>query len=304
MSTIRRNTQLDSTASSQESHDHDDINIVKQKNLAKDLLKSRIFLGRYLERRLINQRIGYRDVVVVSPAEVDLKRDLLEVQNSLRILCPKIQWIGITDTEPLGYNSSGVCLWTEIDNQPFGPFWFQVRSLKFRDEEIIVTVKCLRHISDAFLELEPILTGEFGGTSKSKEKSEGKVEKPIEALSDTVQEIKANLKSALSITNVKEFFTFIFALVIAVFTGSTAFINFLGNFILALLRELSILVKNSTPMFLGFLDFLSKIVGGFYILVAMFFKPSNPPPQNKRSLRYNDSTQSRYNNDIDSRYID
>ncbi|XP_063362763.1 uncharacterized protein LOC134651589 [Cydia amplana] len=302
MTAIRRSTQFDSTASSQESHDHDDIN-VKQKNLAKGLLKSRIFLGRYLERRLINQSIGYRDVVVVSPAEVDLKRDLLEVQNNLRIVFPNIQWIGITDSEPLGY-TSGVCLWTEIDNQPFGPFWFQVKSLKFRDEEIIVTVKCLRHISDAFLELEPILTGGSGGTSKSKEKSEGKVEKPIEALSDTVQEIKANLKSALSITNVKEFFTFIFALVIAVFTGSTAFINFLGNFILALLRELSILVKNSTPMFLGFLDFLSKIVGGFYILLAMFFKPSNPPPQNKRSLRYHDNTQSRYNNDFDSRYID
>ncbi|XP_047990677.1 uncharacterized protein LOC125229779 [Leguminivora glycinivorella] len=303
MSVIRRSTLFDSTASSQESHDQDDVNVVKQKNLAKDLLKSRIFLGRYLERRLINPRIGYRDVVVVSPAEVDLKRDLLEVQNSLRVVCPNIQWIGITDTEPLGY-TSGVCVWTEIDNQPFGPFWFQVKSLKFREEEIIVTVKCLRHISDAFLELEPVLTGGPTGTSKSKEKIESKVEKPIEALSDTVQEIKANLKSALSITNVKEFFTFIFALVIAVFTGSTAFINFLGNFILALLRELSILVKNSTPMFLGFLDFLSKIVGGFYILLAMFFKPSNPPPQNKRSLRYHDKTPSRYNNDYDSRYID
>ncbi|XP_063535082.1 uncharacterized protein LOC134745040 [Cydia strobilella] len=295
-----RSAQFDS---SQESHDHGDINVVKKKNLAKDLLKSRIFLGRYIERRLINQRIGYRDVVVVSPAEVDLKRDLLEVQNSLHIVCPNIQWIGITDSEPLGY-TSGVCIWTEIDNQPFGAFWFQVKSLKFRDEEIIVSVKCLRHISDAFLELEPILTGGSGGTSKSKEKSEGKVEKPIEALSDTVHEIKANLKSALSITNVKEFFTFIFALVIAVFTGSTAFINFLGNFILALLRELSILVKNSTPAFLGFLNFLSKIVGGFYLLLAMFFKPSNPPPQNKRSLRCIDDTHSRYNNDFDSRYID
>ncbi|XP_063547178.1 uncharacterized protein LOC134754768 [Cydia strobilella] len=298
-----RSAQFDSTGFSQESHDHGDINVVKKKNLAKDLLKSRIFLGRYIERRLINQRIGYRDVVVVSPAEVDLKRDLLEVQNSLHIVCPNIQWIGITDSEPLGY-TSGVCIWTEIDNQPFGVFWFQVKNLKFRDEEIIVSVKCLRHISDAFLELESILTGGSGGTSKSKEKSEGKVEKPIEAISDSVHEIKANLKSGLSITNVKEFFTFIFALVIAVFTGSTAFINFLGNFILVLLRKLLILVKNSTPAFLGFLDFLSNIVGGFYLLLAMFFKLSNPPPQNKRSLRYIDDTHSRYNNDFDSRYID
>ncbi|XP_075975533.1 uncharacterized protein LOC142976163 [Anticarsia gemmatalis] len=262
---------------------HEDPDTFKIKNHVKEMLKSRIFLGRYIERRLANKKIGYRDIVLVSAAEVELKKDLLEAQHKLSNITSKSHWIGITETEALGYHSAGVCLWTEIDNQPFGPFWFQIKSLKFRDEEVIVTVKCLRHISDAFIEIEPILTG---AVKKVKNTSEKKLENSTASLNETYNDITGTLKSFLSITNVKEFFTFLFAFVIAIFTGSTAFVNFLGNFILALIREMSILVKNSTPMFLGLLDFFSKIVGGFYILLAMLFKQSAPVPSDKRSVAY------------------
>lgn len=253
---------------------------VKLKNYAKELLKSRIFLGRYVERRFINNSVGYRDIVVVSPAEVDLKKDLLEVQYRLGTALD-IQWIGITETDVIGCGSAGnVCLCTEIDNQPFGAFWFQIKNLKFREEEVVVALKCLRHISDAFLELEPMLTG---GTKKIIDNADITTV-ASDTLNETYTEIKNTLKSALSIRNMKEFFTFLFAFVIAIFTGSTAFINFLGNFVLALIRELSILIKNSTPMFLGVLDFFSKIVGGFYILLAMFFKPNVPVRTSSRTV--------------------
>lgn len=276
----------------------DDIDTIKVKNYVKDLLKSRIFLGRYLERRLPDQRIGYRDIIVLSAAEVDLKRDLIDTQNKLRSVCPHIPWIGITDGELLGYPSS-ICIWTEIENQPFGPFWFQVKSIKFRDEEIIVTVKCLRYISDSYLEIEPLLTGTV---KKVKNVNATPSDSSAVPLSETYREFVDTLKSALSIRNVKEFITFLCAFVIAVFTGSSAFITFLGNFILALIREMSILIKNSTPMFLGFLEFLSKIVGGFYILLAMFFKPSNPvPPQNRRSITYYDQNRRTYDH-INNKY--
>ncbi|CAH0719909.1 unnamed protein product, partial [Brenthis ino] len=269
----------------------EDMDTVNAKNYVKDLLKSRIFLGRYLERRLIDERIGYRDVVLVSPAEVEFKKHLSEAQHKLMKAYPKIQWIGISDSETIGH-PSGICIWTEIDNQPFGAFWFQVKSVKFRDLEIIVLLKCIRHISDAFLEIEPILTGSvdnYKGKSDSKQVN-------IEAkLNDAYSEITINLKNMLSISNLKEFFTFLFAFIIAIFTGSTAFVNFLGNFILALIREMSIFIKNSTPMFLGFLDFLSKIVGGFYILIAMFFKPNNPNPLNKRRITYYDKPPENFN---------
>ncbi|KOB69447.1 Uncharacterized protein OBRU01_16734 [Operophtera brumata] len=271
-----------SVASSLQYECFEDVESTRVKNYVKETLKSRIFLGRYIERRLINQRVGYRDIVVVSAAELELKRDLLEVQHKLSSAI-KVSWIGITDTDSIGCSpAGGVCICTEIDNQPFGAFWFQIKTLKFRDEEVIVILKCIRHITDGFLEVEPILTG--GTTKKYKETS---LNKAVDvSLNETYNDIVVNLKSALSISNVKDFFTFLLAFVIAIFTGSTAFVNFLGNFILALIREMSNFVKNSTPMFLGVLDFFSKIVGGFYILLAMLFKQQAPMPIDKRRLTY------------------
>lgn len=271
------------TSSRMEQTKIEDMETTKIKNYAKELLKSRIFLGRYVERRLVNKSIGYRDVVIVSPAEVELKKNFLEVQHMLKMSYPNIHWIGITDSNSFGFSSAGICLWTEIDNQPFGPFWFQIKSLKFRENEIIVILKCLRYITDAYLEVEPLLTGT---APKKNGEILNKVETSVESLNETYKEIVGNLKNVLSITNVKEFITFLFAFIIAIFTGSTAFVNFLGNFILALIREMSILIKNSTPMFLGLLDFFSKIVGGFYILLSMFFRPSQPIPRSTRRIYY------------------
>ncbi|XP_047025298.1 uncharacterized protein LOC124633958 [Helicoverpa zea] len=300
MSVVPSNLSFNSSVTTSQYDSQDDAEPTKVKNYLKERLKSRIFLGRYVERRLADKRIGYRDIVVVSPAEVKLKKDLLDVQHKLITVCPSTHWIGITDTETLGY-TSGVCLWTEIDNQPFGPFWFQIKSLKFRDDEVMVQLKCLRHISDAFLEIEPILTGAVK-TTKSTETTEKKLESSVASLNETYTDFVATLKSFLSISNVKEFITFLLAFVIAIFTGSSSFINFLGNFILALVRELSLLVKNSTPMFLGLLDFFSKIVGGFYILLAMFFRQSAPPPPNKRTIGAYDRSRRSYNHYDDGQF--
>ncbi|XP_023937385.2 uncharacterized protein LOC112045446 [Bicyclus anynana] len=258
--------------------------MLKVKEYVKSLLKTRIFLGRYLERLLADQRIGYRDIVKLSPAETDLKRDLLDAQSKLRSVFSGTHWIGITDSEAAGH-SSGICLWTEIENQPFGVFWFQIKSVKFRDFEVIIQLKCLRHITDAFMEVEPIVLG--------------RAEKPtIEStLNDTAKVVISSTKSIFTLDGLKDGVTFIFVFIIAVFTGSNAFVQFLGNFVLALVREMSNLVTKSTPLLLGCLDFLSKIVGGFYILIAMIFKPSNPNPLNRRTIAYNNRPQTTYYND-------
>lgn len=282
---VTLNSTFNSSVSSSQFDSNDDMEAVKVKNYAKDLLKSRIFLGRYIERRLIDQRIGYRDIVLLSAAETELKKDFNEVKQKLRFAYPNTNCVGILDAEVLGISSSSLCIWTEIENQPFGPFWFQIKSIKFKSGEVMVTLKCLRYISDAFMEMEPVLTGAVDKSRLSPKVTKADNGVDPHSLSDTYSEIVGILKDALSIRNVKEFFTFVFALIIAIFTGSTTFVNFLGNFVLALIREMSILVRNSTPMFLGLLDFFSKIVGGFYILLAMFFKPSNPPP-NRRNVPY------------------
>ncbi|CAG9134947.1 unnamed protein product [Plutella xylostella] len=295
MDTTKDTMSLNSSVNSALQDHSEDLNTVSTKNYVKELLKSRIFLGRYVERRLVDKYIGYRDIIVLSPAETELRRDLEDSLHKLRSL-NRFRWIGITDTDKLNYSPAGICLWCEIDNQPFGPFWFQVKTVQYRNDEVIVKVKCVRHITDAFLEAEPILTGKVKVNAKA-----SKVEQSTESLGEAVTAIKGTLATALSITNVKEFVTFLMALVIAIFTGSSAFITFLGNFTLALVRETSYLIKNSTPMFLGFLDFISKIIGGFYILLAMFFRPKPGPPTNRRRISYYDEPN---HTNFDSRCID
>ncbi|XP_028036448.1 uncharacterized protein LOC114247643 [Bombyx mandarina] len=285
-SALESNQTINSSMDISQCDSNESMETIKTKQYLRNLLKARIFLGRYLERRLIDERIGYRDIVLLSTAEVELKNDLTEALRKLRTLCPKIHWIGITDSHVVGCGSSGICIWTEIDNQPLGPFWFQIKNLKFKELEIIITLKCLRHISDSFLELEPILIGK---SNKTIERLDNKIENSVEVLNETYTEVVGTLKNALSIRNAKEFFTFLLVFVIAIVTGSVSFVNFIGNFILALMRELSMLIKNSTPMFLGLLDFFSKIVGGFYILLAMLFKQNAPAPMDKRSLAHYDN---------------
>lgn len=250
----------------------------KLKNNIKDVFKGRVFLGRYIERRLAD-KIGYRDVVLLSEAEVQLKKDLLQAKHDLCSLSDKI-WIGITDTTGMGLSKSGVCIWTEIDYEPFGPFWFQIKSVTFRENEVILKVKCIRHITDAYLEIEPLLTqgvkADTNNTSQSFAKSQ-----------ESVQEAVNTLKSIFSLQNIIDIITFVFAFIVVVCTGGIEFIYFLGNFVLALVRELSNFVNNATPGFLGILDFLSKIVGGLYILIAMFFRENvRPPPRNPRMIKY------------------
>ncbi|XP_068617367.1 uncharacterized protein [Battus philenor] len=272
---------LDTSSVSTSIGNFENTETIKVKNYTKDLLKSRIFLGGYMERRLISQRTSYRDVILLSAAEVELKKDLLDAEMKLRRVLPDEYWIGITNAEIFD-KPSDVCIWTEIENQPFGAFWFQIKSVRFRDNEVIILVKCIRHISDAYMELEPLFAK---STKNSLESKETKLDDTIVSFNESCNQVLSNLKSVLSIKNLSEFITFLFAFVIAFFTGGTTFVVFLGNFILALVREFSILIKNSTPMFLGILDFFGKIIGGFYILLAMFFKP-NTPVRNERTLTY------------------
>ncbi|GBP43489.1 hypothetical protein EVAR_30446_1 [Eumeta japonica] len=139
---------------------HDDSDCADTiKSLVKDLLKSKIFLGRYVERRLVDNHLLYRDIVLVSAAEVELNRDLLEARRYLKAFYPTSHWIGITGTELLEFATSGTCIWTEIENEPFGPFWFQIKTVLFKKDEVMLKLKCIRHISESFLELEPLLIG-------------------------------------------------------------------------------------------------------------------------------------------------
>lgn len=233
-------------------------------------LKEKIFLGRYLEKRLVHESIGYRDLVLISAADEELIKQLESIKAKLTTVYPN-HWIGITDPQVLNL-PKGLCLWVQLSDPLLGASWFQIKTVKFRSNEIFLELKCIRYISDKHIELEPLLTGHRIQSNIDTEIKFGLDDIPL-ATKRKLIEFIIFMKRCMTISNVQELFTFMFAIIIAVTTGSFQLVHHLGNFILALMRESSLLVNSLTPFCLGCLDVFTKIVGGFYLLIAMIFRP-------------------------------
>ncbi|XP_023349638.1 uncharacterized protein LOC111718309 [Eurytemora carolleeae] len=76
-------------------------------------------------------------------------------------------------------------------------------------------------------------------------------------------------------------------LLMAMLAGILSGLKLGANFMLRTLHELAFLVERSTPLALGTMNILSKLVGGFYLLVAMIWRDSTrpqPPTTNQRTI--------------------
>ena len=64
--------------------------------------------------------------------------------------------IGNTETE----DQNGYCLWVKLEELPFGKHWFQVRSVKFKENEIYLQLKYLRpyQAEEKKLDVEEFMT--------------------------------------------------------------------------------------------------------------------------------------------------
>lgn len=94
------------------------------------MLKTRVFLGQYQEKRFVDAVKNYRDLIVINHTESEVIRDFEAVQN--RVLreyggTQQLMWFGFTGGAMIGA-PSGSCIWTELsENIPFGEYWFQVK---------------------------------------------------------------------------------------------------------------------------------------------------------------------------------
>lgn len=117
-------------------------------------------------------------------------------------------------------------------------------------------------------------------------------------------EVSAAAAWFLSITinrqTITETLRFILLLIVSLFAGSTQIIKYLGIFGIKLIERLTWLAYALTPVALGFIDLCSKIIGGFYLLVAMIWRdstgtrrqPNNaigaaPRGRQQEAIRYN-----------------
>lgn len=92
------------------------------------------------------------------------------------------------------------------------------------------------------------------------------------------------LSISINRTTIKESLRFIFLIIISLFAGSTKIVKYIGIFSIKLIEHITWLAHILTPAFLALLDLLSKIIGGFYLLIAMIWRDSvnvrRPHPEN------------------------
>lgn len=237
----------------------------------KQMLKNRIFLGHYQEKRHVSSISSYRDLIVVNNTERDLKKLLDSIKLRIRFYNPE-SWIGITDSKMVG-TPAGHCLWTEIEELPFGQYWFQIKSIKFRNNEVLLKIKSVRAM-------------ESGDQNEDNRKTLIDENSDINQIADNFKDLLLKWKDStrtyilhflsteINKENIINTIKFTSLLLLSLVTGTFHGIKFLGVFTIRFMAEFTKFIHVATPIFFGIIEFFNKIVGGFYILLAMVWKDS------------------------------
>lgn len=235
-------------------------------NFCKQMIKKRVFQGSYQERRYVEHLKGYRDLVVLHSKENDLKIDLRYIKNRVyNFYNNDNHWVGISLPETIGA-PAGLCIWTEIDNLAFGEYWFQIRSIRFKTNEVIIKLKALH----------PITANTSG--SAHEENSDTTLSPQnlyilFRAWKRSISEsIMWFLSKEINKDNILALLRFTGVLLLSLMTGSLEMIKFLGVFVIRFLAEMRNLLRVASPIILKIIDLLNKIIGGLFILLAMVWK--------------------------------
>lgn len=120
-------------------------------------------------------------------------------------------------------------------------------------------------------------------------------------------EISAAIAWLLSVSinrqTITETLRFVSLVIVSLFAGSTQIIKYLGIFGIKLIERTTWLAHVLTPVALGLIDLCSKVIGGFYLLIAMVWRDSvgarRPPSNNaieagprrrqQEAIRYNNA---------------
>ncbi|XP_055715683.1 uncharacterized protein LOC129809683 [Phlebotomus papatasi] len=244
-------------------------------SFCKKVLKSRIFLGEFKEKRLVSPLESYRDVIVV-----DVHSESA-IANDLDIVCCKLlsvhgqkgdnHWIGVTKS----HNRESVLIWTELESfYTFGRYWFQIKTVRFRNNEILLKLKVLRSVDDP-----PPRTAEQELNFKWEDFDWPLIQRMGKDFGIWIQQQLRNfliflLSLRINPSQIIPFIKMTILVIISAVVSSIHVVQALGDFSLRLIAEIRKCVHVLTPLFLGTLDVFSKIVGGFYMLIAMIWRDS------------------------------
>ncbi|KAF5270372.1 hypothetical protein FQR65_LT05560 [Abscondita terminalis] len=237
--------------------------------LAKEILQDRVFIGSFQEKRFVASLQSYRDVVVVCKDETDLLHDLDKVKKQICNLYSPERWIGITDPNTVGA-PAGYCLWVELPEHIFGSYWYQIKRVRFKTNEVLIKLKAIRPVDSSVVNLNPSSVQINNSFTKEK------------LLNVATENVAWLLTDVVTLQNIKTAIMFLSVLLVASATGFINLLQYLGDFTLKLMREFSNLVRALTPSVIAFFNLCAKIVGGFYLLILSMWKTRSTPTYQQR----------------------
>lgn len=240
----------------------------------KQMLKTRTFLGHYQENRLVQSLQSYRALVVISKTDESLINDCQIVRQRIKKFYSHNPdfWMGYTDSDMIGV-PHGSCIWTELDGVPFGEYWFQIKSVRFRNSEALIKLKMLKPMHD----VEESIRQEH----KIKETQSGydstQMAKDFQELLEMWRKASTEyflwlFSQQITAQNIAGALKFICLILLAAGTASIHGLMYLGAFTLRFMEEFRKLIHVSMPIILKALDLLSKVIGGIFILLAMIWR--------------------------------
>lgn len=241
---------------------------------SKQMLKTRTFLGHYQENRLVQSLNAYRALVVISKTDESLAKDIQTVRQRIKTFYSHNPdyWMGYTDSDMIGA-PHGSCIWTELDGVPFGEYWFQIKTVRFRNSEAIIKLKMLKPMHD----VEESIRQEHRIKENQATYDSGELAKDFQELLVMWRKSCAEyflwlFSQQITAQNIASVLKFICLIILAAGTASIHGLMYLGAFTLRFMAEFRKLVNVSMPFLLKALDLLSKVIGGFYLLLAMIWR--------------------------------
>lgn len=240
----------------------------------KQMLKTRTFLGHYQENRLVQSLQAYRALVVISKTDEPLAKDLQIVRQRIKSFYsnnPEF-WMGFTDASMIGV-PNGSCIWTELDGIPFGEYWFQIKTVRFRNNEALIKLKMLKPMHD----VEESIRQEQKIKENQISFDSGQMVKDFQELFQMWRKSCSEyflwlFSQQITAQNIASVLKFICFLLIAAGTASIQGLMYLGEFTLRFMEEFRKLLHVSMPIILRVVDLMSKVIGGIFILLAMIWR--------------------------------
>lgn len=274
-----------------------DQSLRKLKVHAKQVLKSRTFLGNYHEKRYVDRLRCYKDLITLNRGEQLLNDDIAKVIQHIQWFyemnidsAAGNQWIGYTNQLEAN-NSTKNCIWTTLDDEqndiPFGPYWFQIKSIKITDQATEIQLKVLRSLNDTQLEITS--TPPVYDSANMLEYFNDKIIKYdwrllfVRWIGSMNAQIHRFFSEDVTVENFQKVIRFIGIFAIVLFASFIQLSKNLGEFTIRFIQEFTRFVHVATPIAITMIQTFGKIIGGLYILFAMMWRDAFGGPNSSTS---------------------